>query len=171
MPKLPVNYSFETAEACNSYEPLILEMIDWLDSHPADLHPSERKQLLKFINDWGAETPNVLLFPYGKVSDPIFKELEDDEKQKLYGTELYMSYFNGMVRYILMNPKNDDLGNVQEAGLRNVLKLEENNPALLKDSEAVKLYKTLQSSGSIRIWIDNQVRKKSLRRYRHFMAG
>lgn len=171
MPEIPLSYSFETSEACDSYEPLILNFIDWLNSHPIDIDINKRKQMLKFINEWGVENPNILLFPYCKVSNPIFDDLKNESKKERYGIELYMSYYNGMINYILNNPDNDDLRKVQLAGVENVIRLYENNSKVIFDSEAVKLYMILYSNNSLSIWIDKKSRKSELKRYKSFLKN
>ena len=99
--KIPENLDLKNEDDFKQYENDILECINWLSDNPIDKDNISRNRALKFIHEWGKETPDYLFFPYSNISNVIFKDLRKKAKSKQYGIDLYMCYYSGMIKYHL----------------------------------------------------------------------
>ncbi len=163
---IPDSLEFISAEDYKKYEPNILEFIGWLHENPTDSIRLKRIMVQAVINEWGKDTPYIVFYPYTRVSTPIFKEMKQD-----FGREMFMSYYGGMIQYMLEHPDEKNLVKVQVAGINRLLEFASKNPMILGSSEAIAFYKELSYANELESWIDKKLSKKEKRAFKNFVPG
>lgn len=159
---VPEHWDFEGEEDFEQYETIVLEAIEVLSSTPVETGNLDRNRAIKFINDWGMETPTIIIIPFSRVAKPIFKDIKNEDKKERYGVELFMSYYSAMIKHLLENEKSE-LKDVQLAGIESVIKLYKNNYELMYDSEAVVKYIQLQQSGKLEKWVEKRITRRDIK--------
>jgi hypothetical protein len=165
--RLPDEWDFKKGDNFSKYEADIVDCIEWLSNSPLDTNILSRRKAMKFIFDWGKENPALLIFPYSKVSNCIFQDLKDKNKNQRYGVELFMSYYCGMIKYLIEH-KISDLRDVQLSGINNVIRLYKTNPEILYDSKAATEFVALQNSDKLKYWIDKKLTRKEIKTHNCF---
>ncbi len=162
--------SATTNPSCMNDQDSIAHCIEWLYSHPIGEETVIRSQMHMFIREWAEECPGILLFPYGRVSTPLFRELHRNSLGTDLKRELLMAYLNGMIGYLLKNPEESDLVNVQEAGIMKVIWLGKRY-AEFEEFRSLRKYNRLLQSGLLRDWIGNRLTGRERSLFRDFQEG
>ena len=165
---LPDEWDFKKETDFAQYEEVIIECINWLSNTPIESNKLLRNKAIKFINDWVRETPTLLVHPYCRVSNWIFKDIKNDDKRERYGVELFMAYNTGMVKYLIENKESSDLTDVQMAGIKNVLRLYKKNSEIISDSKAVQNFINLKETGELDSWIEKKLTKRDIKLHNCF---
>lgn len=161
--KLPDDWDFTDSKGLEKYEPIVHECINWLNNTSIDSASLTRNKAMKFIHDWGKYSPTILLFPYSNVSNAIFNDIKKGNIDKQYATELYTSYFAGMIKFLLKDNPSAQLHEVQIAGIENLLLLHKNNKTIIGTPEAVAFYKTKKQNGELESWVKKKLTRKEIK--------
>ncbi len=160
---IPRDFDPKTKKGLSRFEPNVLECIQWLKNTPGDSMKEAHLSISKFILDWGKATPDVLLFPYTRVSNPIYYERDDE-----YGLELFVLYYGGMLEFLIENPHVTDLVKVQVAGINAMLDFCKRNSNSISHSVAADIYAQLAQNNMLESWIRQKLRKQEIKKFRKF---
>lgn len=169
-PEIPYTYRFDSYADCAQYDSLILEYIVWLNQNPADLMTSHRSRVHAFIREWAEESPTILLFPYCEVSSPVFRELKKNSLNKDQKREMLMSYYNGMIAYLIRHPGETDLGVVQMAGIRNLIHFARLNPPL-EQTRCYNRFIQLLEKERLQEWVNGKIKPREQELFLDFQEG
>jgi len=159
----PNDFEFGPDTDYKKYEKAIVEYIDWLLVSPIDSAQEQRKSISKFINEWAKGVPSELIFPYTSISDPIFKDIK-----KKYGFDLYMSYYGGMIKFLLEHPDSNDLIEVQIAGIEHLLAFYKLNITRIRDYKCIDVYTNLKTHNGLKAYINKKLSKREVKKFKKF---
>ncbi len=144
--EIPKNYKFNTPEDYATYEPQILECINWLSKLKLDQWQDKRVEAEKFLMAWVEGNPKFKV----ELNPNIMTFTETNPTLKAI-------FVGGWVKYALANPldMSDLKGNV--AGLKAVCKYYETEVNLNRDKNIEHLAK-LRDKGELKKHVKEQLK-------------
>jgi hypothetical protein len=141
---VPANYAFTSKEDYATYEPQVIQAINWLESTPLNQQTGKRKQVNAFLFKYleGSPTVSIALTPY---------VMELSKKNP----DLLMAFLGGWAKYKLQNPEESDTLTLNTEGVKAVLKVYQLGGAS-KDKNVEKLLK-LTSDQQLKDWVKSKL--------------
>ncbi|MFK7748527.1 MAG: hypothetical protein AB8B65_09060 [Kordia sp.] len=141
--KIPNDVTFEKAEDYTTYEPQVLESIDWLQRTPASEQSAKREKLNAFLLKWMTGSPTVSI---ELVAGIVPLECGD----------CLMTFMYGWTKYSLENNYAKDKIDCAVAGAEHAIEFYKKNKATLgKQSEMEKLIRR-KKKGKLRKYIESK---------------
>lgn len=142
---VPTNYKLEAPADFKTYEPDMLNGLDWLITTPITTELDKRKNVNTFVLAWMMGSPDVTI----EVTQEVVTFLECDQ--------CLMIFMGGWAKYAVQNNYSNDkvMGNF--SGVESVIQFYKNNQGKMPKNTGIEKYMKLQEKGKLKKHIKSKV--------------